>query len=178
MPGSVASGTLCSYFISMHVMRWNTRRPDSRASSFVNTMTVTRLTLPVIWKASRTGIVLCRKRNLTKETRFLSLKSNFKSLGETNSWIVNHDYIYRQYLLSSNTCYMFRLFHKAIISTGLYKGTCFLSYFHACAWWWLYGKAENTSHVLDNKIYCQKIYLWFTMRLFILSSMFNFSHDF
>lgn len=159
-------------------MGWNTRRPENRASSFVNTMTVTSLTPPVIWKASRTVIVLCRKSNMTNETRFLSQKWNFKSLDETNSWIVNHDYIYRQYLLSSNTCYMFPLFHKAIISIGLYKSTCFLLHFHACAWWWLYGKAENMWHVLDNKIYCQKICLWFTMGLFILSSMFNFSHDF
>jgi len=166
-----------SYFLTMHVMRWNTLRPDSRASSIGNT-TVMSLTLLVIWKASRTEIVFFRKCNMTNETRFLSLKWKFKSLGETNSWVVNHDYIYRQYLFSSNTCYMFPLFHKTIISTGLHKSTCFLLYFHACAWWWLYGKAENMCHVLDNKIYCQKIYLWFTMRLFILSSMFNFSHDF
>lgn len=140
----------------MHVIRWNARRPDSRASSFVSTVTVTSLTLPVIWKASRTGRVLCRKCNLTKETRFLSLKWNFISLGKTNSWIVNHDYIYTQYLLSSDTCYMFPLSNKAIFSTGLYESICFLLYFNACTWWWLYGKAENMWHILDNKYIARK----------------------
>jgi hypothetical protein len=46
---------------------------------------------------------------------FLRMRHTVAMEEETNRWTVNKNYIYRQYLILSKTCYIYRIFHNAII---------------------------------------------------------------